>query len=199
VGRSALIESLRAKAAQDAEAARAAARREADEHRARLAAALAEKREALWQAAEASARAQAAERLAQARHEARALHMSAVVDLAARLRELAESELAALGKRGGAALFEALADEPPARDWQTVRVNPAQAKAARARFPDAEVEIDESVSGGLEVSAEDGRLRVDNTLEARLENAWPDLLPGLVADAFAIRESHHGTAARHRQ
>jgi vacuolar-type H+-ATPase subunit E/Vma4 len=189
MGRSALIESLRAKAAQDAEAARDAARREAEEHRTQLAAALEARREELAQAAEAIARGDAAQSLAAARHEARALRMSAVVDLATRLRELAATELAALGREGGEALFAALADELPERDWQRIRVNPAQAKIAKRRFPDAAIEPDESVSGGLEATAEEGRLHVDNTLEARLEAAWPDLAPGLIAEALAERES----------
>ena len=194
MGRSALIESLRAKATGDAEAAWEAARRGAEAHREELAAALAAKRAELGQAAEAVACRQADERLAEARHEAREMRMSAVVDLAAQLRELADVELAALGKEGGETLFAALAEELPAREWQTVRVHPAQEQAAQSRFPDAAIETDESVSGGLEVSAEDGRLRVANTLEARLEAAWPDLLPGLVAEVLAGRESH-GTAA----
>ena len=194
MGRSALIESLRAKAAHDAEAARDAARREAEEHRKQLAAALEARREELAQAAETVARGDAAQCLAAARHEARALRMSAVVDLATRLHELAAAELATLGREGGEALFAALADELPERDWQRIRVNPSQAKTARDRFPDAAIEPDESVSGGLEAAAEDGRLHVDNTLEARLEAAWPELAPGLVAEALAERESD-GTAA----
>ena len=194
MGRSALIESLRAKAAHDAEAARDAARREAEEHRKQLAAALEARREELAQAAETVARGDAAQSLAAARHEARALRMSAVVDLAKRLRALAATELATLGREGGEALFTALADELPERDWQRIRVNPSQAKTARDRFPGAAIEPDESVSGGLEATAEDGRLHVDNTLEARLEAAWPDLAPGLVAEALAERESD-GTSA----
>jgi V/A-type H+-transporting ATPase subunit E len=32
----------------------------------------------------------------------------------------------------------------------------------------------------MEVIAEGGRVRVDNTLEKRLERAWPELLPRLL-------------------
>lgn len=189
MSRSALIESLRAKAARDAEAAWMAARREAEKHHAGLAAALAARREELARVAEATARGEASQRLAEARHEARAERMSAIVDLAARLRELAEAELSAFGQEGGEVLFTTLADELPERDWQRIRVNPSQVETAKGRFPDAAIEPDEAVSGGLEATAEDGRLYVDNSLEARLVAAWPDLVPGLVAEALAERES----------
>ena len=194
MGRPALLEALRAKADEDAQAAWAVARREAGKYREELAATLEARREELAQAREAEARARTGERLAEARHQARELRMSATVELAARLREMAAAGLAQLGREGAQALFEALAEELPERDWQAIRVSPAAAEAAGSRFPNARLETDASISGGLEVMAEDGRLRVDNTLEARLETAWPDLLPGLVAEAMALRDSH-GPAA----
>jgi V/A-type H+-transporting ATPase subunit E len=194
VGRSALIDSLRAKAAEDAEAAWAAARREAEKHRAALAAALEQARTQRTQAANADARRLEQERLAAARHRARQLHMQAAVGLAVQLRKAAQAELPALGGQGGERLFAALAAELPEGRWETVRVRPADAGLAQARFPGAELQRDEAVSGGLAVTAEGGRLRLVNTLEARLDAAWPDLLPGLVAAILATPEGH-GTAA----
>jgi V/A-type H+-transporting ATPase subunit E len=194
VGRSALIDSLRAKAAEDAEAAWGAARREAEKHRAGLAAALEQERAQRAQAADAAARRLGQERLAEARHRARQLRMQAAVGLAARLRGLAQAELPALAGQGGERLFAALAAELPERRWETVRVRPADADLAQARFPGAELQRDEAVSGGLAVTAEGARVRLVNTLEARLDTAWPDLLPGLVAEILATPEGH-GTAA----
>ena len=97
--------------------------------------------------------------------------------LASRLYRLARGALPKLGREGGAGLFEALAAELFNCRWETVRVNPADEELARLAFPDARIEGDDSLSGGLEASAEGGRVRVDNTLEKRLERAWPELLP----------------------
>ena len=87
-----------------------------------------------------------------------------------------------------------LACELPERGWQCVRVNPADADAAARRFPGAVVETDPGISGGMEVECEDGRVRISNTLEARLEAAWPDLLPRLIAE-LETRSPPHGLAA----
>jgi vacuolar-type H+-ATPase subunit E/Vma4 len=40
---------------------------------------------------------------------------------------------------------------------------------------------DDTVSGGLEVTGDAGRICIDNTLEKRLERGWQDLLPILVS------------------
>ena len=37
-----------------------------------------------------------------------------------------------------------------------------------------------TIAGGLRAEVDGGRIAVDNTLEARLDTAWPDLLPGLI-------------------
>jgi vacuolar-type H+-ATPase subunit E/Vma4 len=46
----------------------------------------------------------------------------------------------------------------------------------------------------MEVEAEAGRIRVSNTLEARLATAWPDVLPGLIAKVLAESSSHQPVA-----
>jgi len=194
VGRTALIDSLREKAAEDAEAAWTAVRDEADGLRAGFSAALDQERTRLSGLAGAEARRRGEQQLAEARRQARALRMEAAVRLAAQLRQLAEEELPALGRQGGEQLFKQLAGELPPRSWENVRVHPADATLAQARFPDAGLTSDDSISGGLEVTAEDGRVRLANTLEARLDAAWPDLLPELVAEVFATA-GEHGSAA----
>lgn len=194
MGRSALIDSLRAKAAEDAEAAWAAVRREADRQRAALAADLDRERARRAGLADAQARRLGEQRLAEARRQARTLRAEAAVRLSAQLQSLARAELPALGRAGGEPLFAALAAELPDRAWETVQVHPADATQARTRFPDAELVCDESVSGGLAVTAEGGRIRITNTLEARLDAAWPDLLPDMVSGLLAAA-GEHGTAA----
>jgi vacuolar-type H+-ATPase subunit E/Vma4 len=75
-----------------------------------------------------------------------------------------------------------------------VRVNPLDADPAARHFPDAIVATDASISGGMEASGEGGRIAVNNTLEARLAIAWPDLLPELLAE-LAAETPGRGTAA----
>jgi V/A-type H+-transporting ATPase subunit E len=53
---------------------------------------------------------------------------------------------------------------------------------ARQLFPQAEIVIDEGISGGLVASSADGRITVINTLEKRLERLWPRLVPEILRD-----------------
>jgi len=46
---------------------------------------------------------------------------------------------------------------------------------------------DGTLSGGIKAVTEDDSLTVDNTLEARLERLWPDLLPHLMAELRGSR------------
>jgi vacuolar-type H+-ATPase subunit E/Vma4 len=114
--------------------------------------------------------------------------------LAERLLALARAGLPQLRGEQPARLFEALALELPPRRWQRVRVNPADAALAAQHFPDATIDVDPAISGGMELECEDGRIRVSNTLETRLDIAWTDLLPQLIAEA-AVESHPHGTAA----
>jgi vacuolar-type H+-ATPase subunit E/Vma4 len=100
--------------------------------------------------------------------------------VAERCRVLAGEELPRLRAQGGAALFRALADELPALRWTRIQVNLADLELARQRFPQCEVVADAGISGGLAADAEDGRIRIDNTLDTRLGVAWPELVPILV-------------------
>jgi vacuolar-type H+-ATPase subunit E/Vma4 len=194
MARSVLIESLRSQAARDVQAVGEAARAEAERLRVDLAAALQQERINLDLAAAAEVRRLETEGATAAEHRARELRAGAAVRLAERLLALARAELPQLRGGAPARLFEALARELPLRRWQRVRVNPADVELAARQFPDAAVDVDPAISGGMELECEDGRIRVSNTLETRLAIAWADLLPRLIAQTTA-ESRPHGTAA----
>ena len=194
MGRMALIESLQGKATEDADALWRDARERADAYRSELAQALELQGAQDAQAAALHARQVEDDATTGARHRADAARAQAALVLADRMYRLAVAELPAMRDAGGAELFAALVGELPGRDWQFVRVNPSDRELARRHFPRAEIACDPGIHGGLEVATDDGRIRVSNTLETRLENAWPDVVPRLIADLLA--ESHdHRTAA----
>jgi len=194
MARPALIESLRSQAARDLEAIRAGARADAERYRAELAARLEAERARLDQLTAAEVRRVDADGTAAAERKARELRAVATVTLADRLLGLAGSELPQLRGTTPARLFEALARELPERDWQRVRVNPADVADAERRFPGASIEGAPAIAGGMELECDDGRIRVSNTLDTRLAIAWPDLLPELIAQV-AARSHADGTAA----
>jgi len=181
VSRAGLIRTLRRGAAEETAALWRDTRAEAD--KLRLEAAHEIDAERLAAAQQAAATAQRIEQAATAaaEREARDIRMSARIALAERLHGLAIAELPNLRAQNPEKLFRALAAELPALAWQKVRVNPADETLARQHFPQARVECDTQISGGMETEAEGGRIRVNNTLEARLESAWPELLSGLIA------------------
>lgn len=131
---------------------------------------------------------------AAAEREARDMRMSAAIALAERLKALALAELPNLRAQNPERLFSVLAAELPALAWQKVRVNPADEKLAEQRFPQAHVECDTEISGGMETEAEGGRIRVNNTLEARLETVWPEMLSGLMAVILPGASDHESPA-----
>lgn len=185
MARATLIESLRSEAARDLAAVRAAARADAERHRADLAAALEQERIRLEQAVAVETRRVEADGAATAQQRTREVRARAAVTLAERLLRLARTELPHM--RGGTPqrVFEALARELPPRRWERVRVNPADVAVAARSFPDAAIDVDPAISGGMEVECENGRIRISNTLETRLAIAWPDVLPGLIAELAA--------------
>jgi len=79
-------------------------------------------------------------------------------------------------------VFSRLAAELPPIAWETLRVNPADAEVATRLFPRARIVPDSAICGGMEALAEEGRIRVINTLEKRLERVWPELLPALIEE-----------------
>ncbi|TAN43177.1 MAG: hypothetical protein EPN25_01655 [Nitrospirae bacterium] len=120
--------------------------------------------------------------LLEAETRARKVRLTSVEGLSSRLYSLAVSCLPYLREEGYDIVFSSLARELPPLEWQLVRVNPADEERAGKLFPYAEIIKDPGMSGGMEVEARGGGLRVINTFEKRLEKSWPRLLPGLLAD-----------------
>jgi vacuolar-type H+-ATPase subunit E/Vma4 len=119
--------------------------------------------------------------LAAAEQRALRIRLEALKELSERLYSLALSSLPELREPQYGKLFAALVRELPSYPWETVRVNPADVEMAGRFFPGAHVVPDDTVSGGLEVTGDAGRICIDNTLEKRLERGWQDLLPILVS------------------
>lgn len=190
MGRAELIESLRSRATEDVAALWSDARARAEAYRLELAQALDQHRMRQTEAAAALARKLLDDATVEARHRAREIRAQTALILADRLHRLALAELPKLRDASGPELFQALARELPQRDWQRIRVNPADRETACELFPAAEVVCDPDICGGLAVEADAGRIRVSNTLETRLETAWPDLLPRLINDLLAESDGH---------
>lgn len=117
--------------------------------------------------------------VAAAEAEGALIRLEAEHQLAERLFRLAQAALVRL-QGETPSLFAALAAELPSCRWETVRVNPADRELAAAAFPEAQIEAEPEIHGGMVAVAPGGRIRVDNTLGKRLERAWPQLLPRLV-------------------
>ena len=103
--------------------------------------------------------------LAEADRKARQARLAALGALSGRLSALAASLLVQFRERLYAELFAALVGELPSYPWEAVRVNPADVEIAGKHFPGAKIVPDPSISGGLEVSGDNGRICVSNTLE----------------------------------
>ncbi len=117
-----------------------------------------------------------------AAREAALIRLRAEHALSLRLHELARLCLKQLRRDGPEQLFRALAAELPAVPWHTAWTTPGDAVLASGHFPGASIIPDEALSGGVKAVTVDDSLTVDNTLEARLERLWPDLLPHLMAE-----------------
>jgi V/A-type H+-transporting ATPase subunit E len=113
------------------------------------------------------------------------LRLSAENALAERLRALALSNLQRLRDGRYPAVFSALVKELPSCAWEVVKVNSIDLQLAREHFPATEKVSDDSISGGLEVIAGAGAIRVINTFEKRLERGFDDLLPIMMRDIYS--------------
>ena len=111
-------------------------------------------------------------------------------DLSVRLKLLAVQLLEKLALQGGEDLFSALADEIPKHDWCKVMVHPRDLNLAKGRFPTAEIETMEQISGGLKVENLEGRIVVINSLEKRIEHLWPELLPEMMRELRQIKDGN---------
>ncbi len=122
--------------------------------------------------------------LSEAKQKADAVRLAAEKDLSVRLYRLAASVLNNLRDEGYPDVFCSLAKELPFCKWEMVKVNTEDEKIAKEYFPDAEIITASSITGGLEVQAKAGKIRISNTLEKRLESAWMEILPGLMRDIY---------------
>ncbi len=114
----------------------------------------------------------------------RARRLSMEQEISQRLLSLASASLARLRNSNYPEAFRAMARELPPLPWRTVRVNPGDTALAKKHFPDAEIVSDGTITGGMDVMTDGGKIRVVNTFEKRLERTWPDVLPGLIRDVY---------------
>ena len=104
--------------------------------------------------------------------------------LSERLYRISHASLGRLRNQEYEGFFKNMAAELPLLPWKTVRVNPEDVGIARKHFPGAEIITDEGISGGMDVITGDGKFRVINTLEKRLERAWGDILPHIMKEFY---------------
>lgn len=126
------------------------------------------------------------ETLSEAEKKARLIIIEEDLRLSERLYRIFQASLRKLRERDYQGSFRLMAAELPPLDWKTVRVNPDDAELARKHFPKAGIITDETMSGGMDVMTGEGKIRVINTFEKRLERAWDDILPH-------IMKEFHGT------
>lgn len=117
-----------------------------------------------------------------AAREASLIRLRAEHALSLRLHERARACLKQLRSGDAERLFRSLAAELPSESWHTVWTTPGDAALASEYFTGATIIPDETLTGGFKVATADNSLTIDNTLEARLEKVWPDLLPHLMAE-----------------
>jgi vacuolar-type H+-ATPase subunit E/Vma4 len=120
--------------------------------------------------------------LSRANREASLVRLRAEYALSLRLHERARTCLKQLHTGDAEGLFHRLAAELPEESWHTVWTRPGDTRLAADHFTGATIIPDDTVTGGLKAATADSSLTIDNTLEARLERAWPDLLPDLMAE-----------------
>ncbi len=114
------------------------------------------------------------------------LHAEALLD--ERLQGLASQLLTEFTEKNRDVLWQALCDELPSAEWDKITVSQASQGLAARDFPTAEIELDDSIAGGLVATSSSG-VRVDNSLVCRLRRAWPDLLPQLMSELRRLVDS----------
>ncbi|HEX9080191.1 MAG TPA: V-type ATP synthase subunit E [Desulfuromonadaceae bacterium] len=187
MGQRELLEALRGEAEAKGAAIHGATEAEAERLRAAARAGIEELRRREERSCRLSCAARRREIMARAEREAGLIGVRAEDRLAKRLWQRALAALAGMRDEGYGRLFGRLAAEIGEAGWSTVWVNPADRDLAAPLFPGARIVADPAITGGLRAASGDGRLTVSNTLETRLERAWPDLLPGLVEELAGQR------------
>jgi V/A-type H+/Na+-transporting ATPase subunit E len=185
-----LIESLRAASSERVNAVWSDASTEADNARAACAQKIGQAKEEAARILSSRVALIRSQALLEARSKERGLRLAADRKMAGLLYTIASSRLRMLRDREYDAVFQALAQELPRFTWKSVKVHPDDVERARTFFPTANITAEEAISGGLEVTSDDGLVTVVNTCEKRLERAWEGMLPEL------IREATNGTSSR---
>jgi V/A-type H+-transporting ATPase subunit E len=183
-----LIESLRKAADERVKAVWREANCEADQARAEVSRKLDQLRENCARMESAGARAALVSALAEANNRTRITRLTVERTISERLFSAAVLSLGRLRDDAYPETFEKLAQELPTLPWQMVRVNPGDLGRAKEHFSGAEIVPDDNIIGGVDVTAEGGSIRVVNTLEKRLERAWDDMLPALMAEVYVALE-----------
>jgi vacuolar-type H+-ATPase subunit E/Vma4 len=141
-------------------------------------------REDSQQLCSSASRKRTEETLSEAEKKARLINIAEDLRLSERLYMISHSSLRKLRNHDYKGSFRNMATELPPLVWKTVRVNPEDAGIAREHFPEAGIITDDSISGGMDVMTDDGKIRVNNTLEKRLERAWGDILPHIMKEFY---------------
>ena len=108
--------------------------------------------------------------------------------LAERLYLLAQQSLPGLAADSGHDYWQACCAELPDANWMRLTVHPDDSARAKECFPEASIEGDPEIGGGLIASSADGTVCIDNSLVCRLKRAWPDLLPLLMKELHQVME-----------
>jgi V/A-type H+/Na+-transporting ATPase subunit E len=185
-----LIESLRAAASERVNAVWSEADAEADNARAACAQKIEQAKEEAGRIMEVKVSLIRSQTLLETRKKERSMRLVADKKLADFLYSIAASRLRILRDREYDAGFQVLAQELPRFTWGSVKVHPDDVARARTFFPNAKIIATEAISGGLEVTSDDGLVTVINTWEKRLERAWEGMLPEM------IKEATNGTSSR---
>ena len=117
------------------------------------------------------------------------IFINAEQKLAERIYALAQTSLQMLNARNNESVFNALAHELPDCAWDEVIVHPDDRKLAKARFKENRITTDNTISGGLKAIGNHETIHINNTLEKRLERAWPLLLPQLIKHVKELLEN----------
>ncbi len=86
-------------------------------------------------------------------------------------------------------IFCDLVNELPPFEWETITVNDGDAELALQHFPGVELRTDPDMAGGFVLSGDKGKYQVINTLEHRLEKAWPFVLPVFLKEVVEVKDA----------
>lgn len=120
--------------------------------------------------------------------------INAEQQLAERLYALAQKAVNMLRDQEYASVFTALAGELPDCLWDEIIVHPDDRKQAETVFKKTGITMDKNISGGLKAIGNHKTFFINNTLEKRLERAWPVLLPQLIKQVKETLENNATSA-----